>query len=75
MYSILDIDECDKYPGLCPHGTCQNLVGSWMCKCDTGFDATNANQKCEGKSLYKLIQNVKILYISERFYYNDIPQL
>lgn len=49
-FSISDIDECDKYAGLCPQGTCVNLKGSWMCRCDAGYEGTAENQKCQGKN-------------------------
>lgn len=32
-----DINECTMIPGICPHGTCENLEPGYKCICDPGF--------------------------------------
>lgn len=32
-----DINECTQVPGVCPHGTCENLEPGYRCICDAGY--------------------------------------
>lgn len=32
-----DINECTMIPGICPHGTCENLEPGYKCICDPGY--------------------------------------
>ena len=50
---LLDIDECALGPHLCaPNGKCENMLGYYMCLCDSGYEATADAQKCVGKMIY-----------------------
>ncbi|KRY18790.1 Neurogenic locus Notch protein [Trichinella patagoniensis] len=37
-----DVDECKL--GICRHGECTNLIGSYSCKCDRAFTGKNCDQ-------------------------------
>ena len=49
-----DIDECNNNEGLdvgmCKYGICENTLGGFKCKCDSGFKNKEGDNKiCEGK--------------------------
>ena len=33
----VDIDECEVFPNICVHGTCENQNGMFKCFCDQGY--------------------------------------
>ncbi|XP_049443747.1 fibrillin-2b isoform X1 [Epinephelus fuscoguttatus] len=39
-----DVNECKVFQGLCTHGTCRNTIGSFKCRCNSGF-ALNAEER------------------------------
>uniref|UniRef100_A0A8C4T425 Fibrillin 2b n=1 Tax=Erpetoichthys calabaricus TaxID=27687 RepID=A0A8C4T425_ERPCA len=39
-----DVNECKVFPSLCSHGTCRNTIGSFRCRCNSGF-ALNAEER------------------------------
>ena len=42
-----DVDEC-SLSGICVHGDCINLDGSYSCSCNLGYQATLNGKACEG---------------------------
>ena len=50
--TCVDINECAENPNLCGHGQCQNTIGSYVCKCDVGFNFNSVT--CEGKCPLKM---------------------
>jgi hypothetical protein len=57
-FSCRDVDEC-KSRGLCVHGQCRNLQGSYECDCDMGYMNPEINgeknvQLCVGEFGYSL---------------------
>lgn len=45
-----DVNECRHYPGrLCAH-KCDNILGSYMCSCTTGFKLASDGRNCDGKT-------------------------
>ncbi|XP_064619862.1 fibrillin-2-like isoform X2 [Lineus longissimus] len=41
-----DINECLIYPTICKNGVCENLQGSYRCKCDEGYTYEPATKRC-----------------------------
>jgi len=44
----LDIDECSIMHGVCGDGDCQNIPGSFECKCKEGYETSQLLQVCTG---------------------------
>lgn len=34
----MEVNECAAFPGLCGHGRCKNMLGSFMCECFPGYE-------------------------------------
>ena len=49
IFFLLDINECQDDPGICGNGTCNNIPGTYSCRCDSGF-ALNGGIICRGIS-------------------------
>lgn len=47
--SFSDINECKMFPSLCTHGKCRNTIGSFKCRCDSGFALDSEERNCTGK--------------------------
>lgn len=45
---VLDVNECKVFQGLCSHGTCRNTIGSFKCRCNSGFALTAEERNCTG---------------------------
>lgn len=43
-----DIDECSIMHGVCGDGECQNIPGSFVCKCKEGYETSQLMQVCMG---------------------------
>ncbi|CAI5792881.1 fibrillin-1 isoform X1 [Podarcis lilfordi] len=41
-----DINECKMIPSLCTYGKCRNTIGSFRCKCDSGFALDSEERNC-----------------------------
>jgi len=41
-----DINECKMIPSLCTHGKCRNTIGSFKCRCDSGFALDSEERNC-----------------------------
>nr|XP_014340413.1 PREDICTED: fibrillin-3 [Latimeria chalumnae] len=41
-----DINECKVFPALCTHGTCRNTIGSFRCRCSSGFALNMEERNC-----------------------------
>lgn len=59
----LDIDECSIMHGVCGDGDCQNIPGSFQCKCKEGYETSQLLQVCTGNHN---ISNHKIDFSKER---------
>ena len=46
-----DVNECQLSENLCRNGHCVNMVGTYQCSCDTGYQATPDRQGCVGEWL------------------------
>ena len=49
ILNIADINECEELRP-CQAG-CDNTIGSYQCKCPTGFQLISDGRSCEGKFL------------------------
>lgn len=50
-----DIDECKENASYCgPLENCNNLNGSAVCLCKTGYHRPNPGDKCQGKLYVEL---------------------
>ncbi|KAF3821503.1 hypothetical protein GH733_009545 [Mirounga leonina] len=41
-----DINECKAFPGMCAYGKCRNTVGSFKCRCNSGFALDMEERNC-----------------------------
>uniref|UniRef100_A0A672TJ02 Fibrillin 2 n=1 Tax=Strigops habroptila TaxID=2489341 RepID=A0A672TJ02_STRHB len=41
-----DINECKMFPGMCMNGKCRNTIGSFKCRCNSGFTVDMAERNC-----------------------------
>lgn len=62
MFYFLDIDECNIMHGVCGDGECQNIPGSFMCKCKDGYETSQLMQVCMGNYLQFLVSKKHSLY-------------
>ncbi|KAF2981348.1 hypothetical protein EK904_013603 [Melospiza melodia maxima] len=44
-----DVNECSLSDSLCRNGKCVNMVGTYQCFCDSGYQPTPDRQGCTGK--------------------------
>lgn len=44
-----DIDECKGPEQVCPGHSCINLVGSYRCECQAGYNFNSISRVCEGE--------------------------
>ncbi len=54
-----DVDECGLF-GVCEHGVCNNIDGSYTCTCNEGFKKTiNASNyiNCTGENQFPWFKN------------------
>jgi len=48
-FCFSDIDECSRTSGICSNGVCENMMGTYQCVCDDGYQQTGQKSHCEGK--------------------------
>ncbi|XP_042587887.1 fibrillin-2-like [Cyprinus carpio] len=41
-----DVNECKVFQSICIHGKCRNTIGSFRCRCDSGFALDTNEQNC-----------------------------
>lgn len=47
--SPADVNECKVFQSLCTHGNCRNTIGSFKCRCNSGFALTAEERNCTGR--------------------------
>lgn len=43
---ISDINECAQTPGICQNGACENLMGTYRCICNPGYQVDSTGKIC-----------------------------
>lgn len=41
-----DINECAQNPNICQNGACENMIGTYRCICNPGFEADESGKIC-----------------------------
>lgn len=49
LFSFIDINECEVFPGVCKNGECVNTMGSFKCQCPNGMTLDATGRICLGK--------------------------
>lgn len=39
---VMEVNECSAFPGLCGHGRCKNMMGSFDCDCFPGYEKVSS---------------------------------
>ena len=47
-----DIDECSQDSGICSNGVCENMMGTYQCMCNDGYQQTGQKSHCEGNDQF-----------------------
>ena len=47
MFSLLDVNECNASNGGC-NQVCINVIGSFLCSCNTGYELDTDQRTCVG---------------------------
>lgn len=42
----IDINECAQNPNICVNGGCENLMGTYRCICDSGYEVDATGKVC-----------------------------
>lgn len=45
--SCKDIDECSRTSGICSNGVCENMMGTYQCVCNEGYQQSDLKSHCE----------------------------
>lgn len=46
MITTVDINECAQNPNICVNGGCENLMGTYRCICDNGYEVDATGKIC-----------------------------
>lgn len=46
--TLLDVNECEVFPGVCINGRCINTQGSFYCQCPPGMTVDVSGRTCIG---------------------------
>ena len=52
VFPNTDVDECTERPGSCSQ-FCENQPGSYLCKCDEGYERRDTDNMCKKKDCKK----------------------
>ncbi|MGH0119001.1 UNVERIFIED_CONTAM: hypothetical protein FKN15_003550, partial [Acipenser sinensis] len=55
---LKDINECKMIHNLCSNGKCRNTIGSFKCKCDSGFALDSEERNCTDVNECELSDNL-----------------
>ncbi|KAJ8714767.1 hypothetical protein PYW07_002992 [Mythimna separata] len=54
----MEVNECAAFPGLCGHGRCRNLVGTFTCDCFPGYEKDSKNHTCVDVNECEIVDGV-----------------
>ena len=73
-FSPTDVNEC-LTPGVCTHGTCINLEGSFRCSCEQGYEVTPDEKGCQGTRIQSPPLSIHSMSACSSFPLAHIPEL
>ncbi|XP_050679493.1 fibrillin-1-like isoform X1 [Leptidea sinapis] len=56
--SQMEVNECAAFPGLCGHGRCRNMVGTFTCDCFPGYEKDSQNHTCVDVNECEIVEDV-----------------
>ncbi|XP_037292481.1 fibrillin-2 isoform X3 [Manduca sexta] len=54
----VEVNECAAFPGLCGHGRCRDLVGTFTCDCFPGYEKDSKNHTCVDVNECEIVDGV-----------------
>jgi hypothetical protein len=69
-----DINECAQNPNICQNGACENMIGTYRCICNPGFEVDETGKicsdinECEVEQLVSLVVAKKYTVIINVYY-------
>lgn len=57
---VTDINECALNPDICPNGECENMLRTYKCNCNLGFEVDLTGKVCVGVCVCVLMQNIAL---------------
>ncbi|XP_026325907.1 fibrillin-2-like isoform X2 [Hyposmocoma kahamanoa] len=55
---VIDVNECSAFPGLCGHGHCKNMMGTFDCECFPGYEKDSKNHTCVDVNECEIVSDV-----------------
>lgn len=49
FFFLIDVNECEVFPGVCTNGQCVNTLGSFVCQCPSGMTLDASGRTCLGR--------------------------
>lgn len=49
---VLDINECALDPDICQNGVCENMLRTYKCNCNLGFEVDLTGKTCIGQTYF-----------------------
>lgn len=46
---VSDINECALDPDICQNGVCENMLRTYKCNCNLGFEVDSTGKQCVGR--------------------------
>ncbi|KPI97051.1 Fibrillin-1 [Papilio xuthus] len=54
----MEVNECAAFPGLCGHGRCKNMLGTFTCECFPGYEKDSKNHTCVDVNECEIVDEV-----------------
>ena len=49
LFAFSDINECALDPDICQNGVCENMLRTYKCTCNEGFEVDLTGKNCIGR--------------------------